>query len=49
MIGDLQRMEQQEGASTTTGGMLHAARTILLEVARIDEFGGAVTDEEPSG
>ena len=28
--------------------MLHAARTILLEVARITEFGGAVTDDGPA-
>lgn len=42
-------MEQAEGSATAVGGMLHAARTILLEVARITEFGGAVTDDEPAG
>jgi len=46
LIQDLQRMEQAEGFSTEAAGMLHAARTILLEVARITEFGGAVTDDE---
>ena len=49
MIQELQRMEQHEGFSTAASGMLHAARTILLEVARITEFGGAVTDDEPAG
>ena len=49
VIQQLQRMEQAAGSATAEGGMLHAARTILLEVARITEFGGAVTDDEPSG
>jgi len=49
VIQDLQRMEQAEGSATAVGGMLHAARTNLLEVARITEFGGAVTDDEPAG
>ena len=45
VIQDLQRMEQAEGSATAVGG----TRTILLEVARITEFGGAVTDDEPAG
>jgi hypothetical protein len=49
VIQDLERMERAEGSTTAAGGMLHAARTILLEVARITEFGGAVTDDEPAG
>jgi hypothetical protein len=49
MIQELQQMEQRAGSATAAGGMLHSARTILLEVARITEFGGAVTDGEPSG
>ena len=49
MIQELQQMEQRAGSATAAGGMLHAARTILLEVARITEFGGAVTDDVPAG
>jgi len=45
LITDLQRLEEAEGPKTAAGGMLHAARTILLEVARITEFGGKATDD----
>ena len=35
LIQDLERMEHAEGFATEAAGMLHAARTILLEVALI--------------
>ena len=47
VIEDLQRMEHQQGPESAAGGMLHAARTILQELARVTEFGGGLNDEAP--
>ena len=48
MIEQLQAMEER-AASATASGMLHAARTILQELARIEEFGGKLHDDEALG
>ncbi|HET9311935.1 MAG TPA: hypothetical protein VFP41_12025 [Actinomycetota bacterium] len=46
VIRRLQTMEEAEGVETAIGGMLHAARTILQDVARIQEYGGELHDDE---
>ena len=46
VIRRLQTMEEAEGVETEIGGMLHAARTILQDVARIQEYGGELHDDE---
>lgn len=48
VIEQLQAMEER-AASATASGMLHAARTILQELARIEEFGGKLHDDEALG
>jgi len=45
LIARLHALEEAEGQGSAAGGMLHAARTILQEVARITEFGGRTTDD----
>jgi hypothetical protein len=46
VIRQLQTMEEAEGVETAIGGMLHAARTVLQDVARIQEYGGELHDDE---
>jgi hypothetical protein len=46
VIRRLQAMEEAEGVESAIGGMLHAARTILQDVARIQEYGGELHDDE---
>jgi hypothetical protein len=46
VIRRLQTMEEAEGVETAIGGMLHAARTVLQDVARIQEYGGELHDDE---
>jgi hypothetical protein len=46
VIRRLQAMEEAEGVASAIGGMLHAARTILQDVARIQEYGGELHDDE---
>ena len=46
MIRRLQALEEAEGVESAAGGMLHAARTILQELARIQEYGGEFHDDE---
>jgi len=46
VIQRLQAMEGAEGVESVAGGMLHAARTILQELARIQEYGGEFHDDE---
>ncbi len=36
----------QDVIETAIGGMLHAARTVLQDVARIQEYGGELHDDE---
>ncbi|MGH2630598.1 MAG: hypothetical protein ACRDHI_08575 [Actinomycetota bacterium] len=47
VIQRLQAMEEAAGVEGAAGGMLHAARTILQELARIVEFGGDPNDDRP--
>ena len=46
VIRRMQTREEAEGVETAIGGMLHAARTILQDVARIQEYGGELHDDE---
>ena len=46
VIRRLQGLEEAEGVESAAGGMLHAARTILQELARIQEYGGEFHDGE---
>lgn len=46
VIQRLQAMEEAAGVESAAGGMLHAARTILQELARIVEYGGDLHDDE---
>ena len=46
LIERLQAMEAGAGDDQPSAGMLHAARTILQELARIEEYGGRLRDDE---
>ena len=48
VIQELQSMEEQAASGSAEAGMLHAARTILQELARITEFGGKLRDDDDS-
>ena len=49
VIERLQAMEEGAGDDQPAAGMLHAARTILQELARIAEYGGTLRDDREPG